>query len=415
MKKKKVLIFQFPNLNNYGTGMMGLITIQEISQRLGTNNVEFYVDFNEYADFNEIRSELKGKHNINTYVAKSVNNIAKIKNPFVRKFKYLKNFISGEDIKGFDLIIVLGGDGFSEEYGATAYIEFIKLWLYSFSTKVIMLGQTMGPFNNWKNRLAIKYLLAKIDIYTRDSWCYNYLKNEFSLNKKLHFSADLAMTDLPLERDEVIKSNILNKFNLLPSEYITFVISGIQGKGYYCDSKEQYISNWKHIIEQVAKIDVLKTKKIVLLAHTFKPYGEEDLFVKNMLKEFTSDIQERTIVISDRILQTRARHILGNGLFTITGRMHAAISSYKMGVPAIPLAYSPKYDGVIGEGLKRKDLIVYANNTELWETGNIVNSVTDKVRYLLNNYNQIAIEIPLAVEEQKKLVMSTLDSICKDL
>lgn len=415
MKKKKILILQFPNLNNYGTGMMGLVTIQEISERIGSENVEFYADFNEYAVLSEIKSELNGLHSINTYVPDSLQNISKVKNPFIRKIKYLKNFISGDDIKRFDLIIVLGGDGFSEEYGATAYIEFVKLWLYSFNTKVIMLGQTMGPFNNWKNRFAIKYLLSKIDIFTRDSWCYNYLKNEFSLNKKLHLTADLAMADLPLERIEGIKNDILKKYNLNSGEYVTFVISGIQGKGYYCDSREQYLINWKNIIEQVSVIDFLKTKKIVLLAHTFKPYGEEDVFVKNMFKHLSPDIQERTVIIPERILQTRARHILGNGLFTITGRMHAAISSYKMGVPAIPLAYSPKYDGVIGEGLKRKDLIVYANDAQLWKTGNIVNSVKNRVNYLLNNYNQIATEIPLAVEEQKKLVKNTLDSICKDL
>jgi len=415
MKKKKVLIFQFPNLNNYGTGMMGLVAIQEISNRLSSKNVEFYVDFDEYADLNEIRKELNGQHTINSYVPKSVQNISKTKNSFLRKIKYLKNFIYGEDIKGFDLIIVLGGDGFSEEYGATAYIEFIKLWLYSFNTKVIMLGQTMGPFNNWKNRFSIKYLLAKIDIYTRDSWCYNYLKNEFSLNKKLNLSADLAFTNLPLEDNLQIKKDILQKYNLNTSEYITFVISGIQGKGYYCDSREEYVSNWKSIIETVARIDGLKTKNIVLLAHTFKPYGEEDIFVENMVNELALEIRDRTIVIADRILQTRARQILGNGLFTITGRMHAAISSYKMGVPAIPLAYSPKYDGVIGAGLKRKDLIVYANDSQLWKTGDIVKKVSEKVNYLLSNYNQIKLEIEPEVEIQNKLVKNTLDTICQNL
>lgn len=415
MDKKKILIFQFPNLNNYGTGMMGLVTIQEIANRLGTENVEFHVDFNEYADINEIKGELDGEHTIITYVPKSIKDISKTKNQLLRKFKYLKNFVSGQEIKGFDLIIVLGGDGFSEEYGATAYNEFIKLWFYSLKTKVVMLGQTMGPFNNWKNKLAVKYLLSMIDIYPRDSWCYNYLKNEFSLNKKLHLSADLALTDLPLEKNQQIKSSILQTYNLINDEYITFVISGIQGAGYYCDSREQYVSNWKKIIETVSEISALKNKKIVLLAHTFKPYGEEDIFVKEMYKELSAEIQKRTVLISDRILQTRARHILGNGLFTITGRMHAAISSYKMGVPAIPLAYSPKYDGVIGEGLKRKDLIVYANDAELWKTETIVNVVKDKVNYLLKNYEQIASEILPAAGKQKKIVNNTLDKICQSL
>lgn len=415
MQKKKILIFQFPNLNNYGTGMMGLVTIQEISRRLGAENVEYHIDFDEYADLNEIKNELDGYHHIKKYDAKKVKRISKIKNTYLRKIKYIGNFISGQDIKEFDLVVILGGDGFSEEYGSTAYIEFVKLWLYSFRTKIVMLGQTMGPFDNWKNRLAVNFLLKKINIFTRDSWCYNYLKNEFSLDKKLNSSADLAFMNLPLENVDEIKNSVLDNFNLTSKEYITFVISGIQGKRYYCESEEKYISCWKNIIERVSEIKDLKNKKIVFLAHTFKPYGEEDKFIKKVFKEISPEVQARIVVISDRILQTRARHILGNGLFTITGRMHAAISSYKMGTPAIPLAYSPKYDGVIGEGLKRKDLILHANDPELWNTGNIVDKVEEKVIYLLKNYSQIMKVIPTEANNQKKIISKTLDDICQGL
>jgi len=416
MERKKILLLKFPNLNNYGTGMMGLVAMQQISNRLGAENVEFISDFNSYANFNEIKSELKGPFVINSdYDKKHQNKIVNNSSYFSRIINYINNFICGEYIKGVDLIVVLGGDCFTEERSTIVYKDLIRLWLFSFKVKVVMVGQTMGPFNNWKNRLSCRYLLPRIDIFARDSWCYNYLQNEFSLKNKLHLSADLAMADLPLENNQEIKRNILNTYNLNSKGYISFVISGIQTEGFYCNSREQYVSNWKNIIEHVASIDALLTKKIVLLAHTFKPYGEEDEFVKNMFNELSSDLQSRTVVVSERILQTRARLILGNGLFTITGRMHAAVSTFQMGTPAISLAYSPKYNGVIGNGLKRSDLIIYANDNQLWATGDIVCKVTEKVNYLLDNYDHIISDIKPAIESQKELLMKSLDLICQDL
>jgi hypothetical protein len=41
-KKKKILITHFPNLNNYGTGMMGLIVIQYLMDNCGKNNIKIY-------------------------------------------------------------------------------------------------------------------------------------------------------------------------------------------------------------------------------------------------------------------------------------------------------------------------------------------------------------------------------------
>lgn len=412
---KKFLIFQFPNLNNYGTGMMGLVTIQEICNRLGEENVTFYCDFNEYANLEEIKRELNGNVNIEYYKPSSTIAAGEIRNPIYRKIKYLNSFLSGSDIKEFDSIIVIGGDGFSEEYGDTAYIEFFKLWLYSFRVKTILLGQTMGPFNDWKNRFSCKYLLPRIEIYARDNWCYSYLHNEFSLKNNLHLSTDLAFCELPLESNIDIKNDILSKYNLKPKDYITFVVSGIQGNGYYSDDSEKYLECWKNIIIESASIGSFTNKRIVLLAHTFKPYGEENQLVENMYKKLPDEIKKRTIVVSERILQTRARHILGNGLLTVTGRMHAAISTFESGVPAVSLAYSPKYKGVIGEGLKREDLIVDANKPILWESDEIVSLTTEKVAYVNTNYNKLVDEIRQAVLIQKRIIQNTLDQICKTL
>lgn len=40
--------------------------------------------------------------------------------------------------------------------------------------------------------------------------------------------------------------------------------------------------------------------------------------------------------------------------------MHAAVSTFQMGKPAICLSYSPKYKGVISDGLNLSELVIEA-------------------------------------------------------
>ena len=42
---KRILIEHFQSLDNYGTGMMGLVTVQALADRYGTAEVEFHCDF----------------------------------------------------------------------------------------------------------------------------------------------------------------------------------------------------------------------------------------------------------------------------------------------------------------------------------------------------------------------------------
>jgi colanic acid/amylovoran biosynthesis protein len=108
-------------------------------------------------------------------------------------------------------------------------------------------------------------------------------------------------------------------------------------------------------------------------------------------------------------MPTRARFILGNGYLTITGRMHAAVSTLQMGTPAIALSYSAKYKGVIGMNLDRNDLIIESNDKALWDKKQIARLVREKVDYIVQNYEQLCQEISGKVSEQKQLVIKNFD------
>ena len=83
MKKlamKKILIKNFPNVNNYGTAMMGLITIQSLIKNYGIENIEIYCCFNEYAVKEEVYRELEGVIELKNYTNREFDSESKVKN-----------------------------------------------------------------------------------------------------------------------------------------------------------------------------------------------------------------------------------------------------------------------------------------------------------------------------------------------
>ena len=179
-------------------------------------------------------------------------------------------------------------------------------------------------------------------------------------------------------------------------------------------NRKIYIESLTKVLTLLKEKEQLKHKKIVLLSHVLKPEGADDRKTINSIME-NINANENIIPITDELLPVQARAILGNGLFTITGRMHAAVSTFQMLKPAISLSYSVKYRGVIGEGLGMKDLVIEAKGDELWKSGNIVDMVVDRIDYVLNNYDSLVERIKPAVEESRRMAMVQIEDVAKKL
>lgn len=411
---KKIIIEHFSSLDNYGTGMMGLVTINELGRRLGAENVEFHCDFDSEQTLENVRTELGNLYNVFKYTAPD-EHTAKETNVTKRRLQRLWHLLFSVEARDADMLIVLGGDDLSEYYGKyDAAISLFKKWKASFATDVVLLGQTIGPFTTGPNLFAARRFLPRMEIYSRDKRSSEYLEEEFGVRS--YNTGDLAFLDLPLQNNENIVLQTMNKFNLIPDEYITLVISGGQSGGkYYCISREMYIQRYKELITELCADQRLAGKKIVLLAHTFGRYGEESSYIDELERIIPVELQSRMVYITEKILPTRARMVLGNGSFTITGRMHAAVSTFQAGKPAICLSYSMKFAGVIGDNLGRDDLTIGADNNAMWESGDIVPLVMGKVDLVLNNYETLGREIRDKVSEQQKLVNGTFDEITQIL
>ena len=184
----------------------------------------------------------------------------------------------------------------------------------------------------------------------------------------------------------------------------------------YCDDRNTYIGDWLDIIKKLTESDSFADKRIALLGHVVKTGPSDDRSViRSIVENLDEDTKRKVVPVLDVMLPVEARNILGNGLFTITGRMHAAVSTFQMGKPAISLSYSVKYKGVIGEGLGMNDLVIESKGDDLWKSGKIVDLVLEKVDYVLANYESLVERINPAVEENKKLAMAQIEDIARRL
>ncbi|MGL6042549.1 MAG: polysaccharide pyruvyl transferase family protein [Sandaracinobacteroides sp.] len=402
-----VILRGLPSLDNFGTAMMAMVAIQALAGRI-PGRITFKCNLFPTTDVDEIFSELdvdRDRISIMPFVRKPRPRLAS-PGGLLHRWRMVRGDPATADA---NLYVVLGGDDLSEYYNAQTWRELVSLWLYGRTMPVILLGQTIGPFQLRLNRLAARFILRDIPIIARDRWTTHYLQTEFGLGSRLQLGADLAWMDLPLQHRADISSDTLARFGLLTDAYATVVISAMQGMGYYTPDRGIYLQRWKETIEALLDLPEMAGRKICLLAHTFAVYGDEGRNIVDVCELLSDAARARVVAIPDRLLPTRARFILGNGLFTISGRMHPAVSTFQMGKPAITLSYSKKYEGVIGTMIGRADLILEGNDPALWADGTIVSNILAKARDVLARHPALCSQVQEAVGQQKLMAASSLD------
>lgn len=386
---KKLLISRTYNTLNYGSAMMTINLINGIYTQF-EGRIDIYCDCDDYSL--ERLKEATGLNKLKNYQI--------VEKPFKSKLGKIINVMSGRDeyfseIKNnFNYMIVLGGDDLSEVKQRYAMLLGLLYFKLNKTCKVILAGQSFGPFSGFYKTLA-KNLFKKIILITRDDNSYDFSKKVLKL-KNVYKSRDLAL--LPLPRQEYF-SNILNSLNIEKEKYIVLVPSGLYKK--YTYNLDDYLMVWKRIVEDQAK--TTPTYKILLLAHVIGKGSSDAEIIEHLTSLLPLNIKENLITITEPMQPAEARSILGNSRYVITGRMHAAISTLFMGKPAISLAYSEKYFGVISRGLHLGELVIDTRKLQWTKSCELPGIVIEKVKFIESNYMDLKTKIKNNVEESSKL------------
>lgn len=381
--------------NNYGNLMMASVFIENFIANY-KKDYKLIVDVENISELERLKKSLNNE-NLNIQMEEKCQ-IPRSNNKIKRLSDKLRDI--NKESKLYDVNVYLGGDCISEYYSKVGFIfDALSMYLKSKKSKVFLVGQTIGPFTSYRKLIA-RLCLKNVIIYTRDNTTKDYLTNVIKL-KNVFEHRDLAFLPIPHEND---KNNVLEKYELIENEYITIVPSGLYKS--YTKNLNDYINTYTNVIESLLEKEIMKDKKIVLLAHVIHNDNSNDKYIIDLLADKFKN-NDKVITITQLLMPHQARIILGNGIFTITGRMHAAVSTFEMNKPAISLSYSVKYKGVIGNGLNMNELIIESAGDEKWN-GNLEQEILEKCNFVLENYDDLNKKIIKNVSNTKE---KSLDQI----
>lgn len=386
-----VYIYNCSNTFNYGSMMMGENFISYFDNISGVKNKYYVETLNEV----NIRRLKKATQVSEIYPVKmnALFNENIGKSDLIYGYFGMKN-VSSDLIKRIDLVVVLGGDDFTEDYGWKPPIRNTLKFniLKRKGLKVVMLGQTMGPYKSFRKPI-MKYLLNKIDkIYPRDPITYKYLSN-MGL-KNLNLTDDLALLPLTLQK------NIEKQ-----EKYITYCPSEL----IYRYSKEGNRQDWINFnLFMINKIiEKYPDKKLVLLAHVLENVDDR-LILNELYDNIDEDYKERIILKNEEIYPFEVREYLSQSYLTFSSRMHPVISSIQCKTPAIAISYSTKYWGIIGERYDLKDYIIDIRYLDYDEMKKRFVELLDKIEI---NHG----EIKTKMEEKNKLAEKSIMKAFKEI
>lgn len=419
---KRIHISHIPNTFNYGSAMMAIALIDNLN-KMYKNDKLFLVDASTEEDLQRLQYSTNLSNidilPVEKFVFEKPSNWKNMQKwqkatyvpSILRKWRQRQDFL----INNSDLEIVLGGDDLSEYYGVRGVVfELGRLNYIAKRIPLVLLGQTVGPFAPSRQKLA-KICLRKATLFTRDDLSYKYCR--YNLHFKNVFKGrDLAFLDLPKQNNKCEIERLMTKYSLKPDTYVTIVASGLVG--HYTERREDFIRNFVKLLEELSgKTNI---QKIVFLAHVLRPISGDDRIVIREILDYIKDqnllhVIEKLVVVDNELFPYEARIILGYGRFTVSGRMHAAVSTFQMGKPAIALSYSMKYEGVISEGLNVPMLVVDALGTNKWKNLQIADEVIRRVNYIESNNLGICQRIRRGVKNSQELALSPIKQIVNSL
>jgi len=271
---------------------------------------------------------------------------------------------------------IAGGDSFSDIYGMERflYVSLPQVLVHLLGKKLILLPQTLGPFRGTLSRTVARYILSRADrVYSRDYRGLSELRTLLGnarATSKFAFCYDVGFVLDPVAPDCIDFVGLISLGE--PNRNLVGVnISGLLYMGGYTrDNMFGLRANYKEVI--LALIEFLINKKdadVLLVPHVFGTgeNSEADTAACAVIYEqLKGKYPGRLGLLRGQYNQNHIKYVIGKCEFFVGSRMHACIAAVSQGVPAVSVAYSDKFRGVM-ETLENESLVVDARQLSLDE------------------------------------------------
>ncbi|MFA6563365.1 MAG: polysaccharide pyruvyl transferase family protein [Verrucomicrobiia bacterium] len=261
---------------------------------------------------------------------------------------------------------IAGGDSFSDIYGMQRLLyvvlpQVLVLWL---GKPLVLLPQTYGPFESSLARILARYVLKRAAlVYSRDTEGVEAARKLVGkADSRVQFAYDMgfALEPLPPADDvrqqlEVIRQN---------GPVVGLNVSGLLYMGGYNRSNMFGLqAEYPRLVH--ALLDELIQKlgaQVLLVPHVFggdENQESDEKACARIFAEFGQRHGGRLHYLSGRFDHHEIKYMIGRCDFFLGSRMHACIGALSQCVPAVGLAYSGKFVGVldsVGGGSRVVDL-----------------------------------------------------------
>jgi len=280
-----------------------------------------------------------------------------IKSKYIRSW-VLRNNRCLQHVEEADLIVsIAGGDSFSDIYGIRnfLYVALPQILILLMGKNLILMPQTLGPYKSRLTRGIATYIMNRaIRVYSRDYVSFEEIKAMRGLkNSKGHvkFCYDVGFILDPVKpanidivglRKQVRSSRCLVGFNISGLLYM---------RGYTRNNMFGFKLDYCNLVYKI--IDYLIKEKqavLMLVPHVFgsEEHAESDSTVcQKIYDDLKNRYGDNLALVKGTYNQNEIKYIIGLCDFFIGSRMHACIAAVSQNIPAVAIAYSRKFKGLM--------------------------------------------------------------------
>lgn len=250
-----------------------------------------------------------------------------------------------------------GGDSFSDIYGLGRflYVSLPQLLVLLMGKKLLLLPQTLGPFEGLLAKRIARYILKRAEvIYSRDQAGLTSARALVGGNhkaEKLRFCYDVGFVV-----DSVVPAHMdlsgLPVKQAQDSCIVGLNVSGLLFMGGYSRNNMFGLkTDYRELVYQIIELLIGEKNAVVMLVpHVFggTEHPESDSVVCEKIYEALKAKYRRNLYfVRGNYDQSEIKHIIGLNEFFIGSRMHACIAALSQCIPAVAIAYSDKFAGVM--------------------------------------------------------------------
>lgn len=239
-------------------------------------------------------------------------------------------------IASADVVLSLGGDNYSLDYGVPRRFLAMGRYVRRLGTPFVIWGASIGPFIKGSafERKLVEHLRNDVNlILLREDESLHYL-NSIGVSDNVRMVADPAFMMEPEVCDNWYGDSA-------PNKYVCVNFSDLMAK-YVTDGD---LEKWKSICADIVNKLCGASPEDCLIV--FIPHVKSDFeFIQSLYPLIDNKIYKRLKLVDKSLNAAQMKWIISNAECNIACRTHSTIASFSTSVPTISLGYSIKSKGL---------------------------------------------------------------------